>query len=68
MMIIINLRNCASKMSEYIKCFNETKYISFSVKHEELLEAYNKIWIKFSNLLNKKIVSEPMYKEKYFKN
>ena len=31
------------KMSEYVKCFDETKQMSFLIKDEELLEAYNRI-------------------------
>ena len=31
------------KMSEYVKCFDETKYMSFLYKDEELLEVYNRI-------------------------
>ena len=31
-------------MSPYRKDFDETKYISFLIKDDELLEKYNKIW------------------------
>ena len=33
----------------YGKKINETKYISFLIKDDELLEKYNKIWDKVSN-------------------
>ena len=34
---------------EYIRDFDETKYMSFTIKNEELLERYNEIWNKASN-------------------
>ena len=34
------------KMSAYRKDFNETKYIYFLIKDDELLKRYNKIWKK----------------------
>ena len=34
------------KMSAYRKDFNETKYISFLIKDDKLLEKYNEIWKK----------------------
>ena len=33
-------------MSAYNKDFDETKYISFLIKDDELLEKYNEIWEK----------------------
>ena len=33
-------------MSAYRKDFDETKYISFLIKDDELLEKYNEIWEK----------------------
>ena len=44
------------KMSAYRKNFDETKYISFLVKDDELLEKYNEVWEKVKNSL--KIVSQ----------
>ena len=35
------------------KKINETKYISFLIKDDELLEKYNKIWDKVSNSIKK---------------
>ena len=29
-------------MSGYVKCFDETKYVPFLIKGEELLKVYNK--------------------------
>ena len=40
-------------MSAYRKDFDETKYISFLVKDDELLEKYNGIWEKVKNSLKK---------------
>ena len=37
---IKSLRVMLPKMSEYVKCFDETKYISFLIGDEELLKAY----------------------------
>ena len=33
-------------MTAYRKDFDETKYMSFLIKNDELLEKYNKIWKK----------------------
>ena len=33
-------------MTAYRKDFDETKYMSFLIKNDELLEKYNKIWEK----------------------
>ena len=32
------------QMSEYARSFDETKCLSFSIKDDELLQKYNKIW------------------------
>ena len=34
------------EMSAYKRDFNETKYVSFLIKDDELLEKYNEIWKK----------------------
>ena len=39
----------ASKTKRYINGFGETKYMSFLIKDEELLKAYNKMYNKVSN-------------------
>ena len=52
-------------MSSYRKDFDETRYIFFVVKDDELLEKYNEIWKKVS--LKKKNDSEPVYNEIYLK-
>ena len=54
-------------MSAYRKDFDETKYISFLIKDDELLEKYNEIWEKVKNILKKDFDSEPVYNEKYLK-
>ena len=56
-----------SKVSAYRKDFDESKYISFIIKNDELLEKYNKIWEKVRNILKKKFDSEPVYKTNYLK-
>ena len=44
---------------------NETKYMSFLKKDDELLEKYNEIQKKVSNTIKKGFDSEPVYNEKY---
>ena len=40
-------------MSGYRKNFNETKYMSFLIKDNVLLQKCNKIWNKVSNSIKK---------------
>ena len=42
-------------MTAYRKDFNKTKYVSFLIKDDELLEKYNEIWekVKKKNLIVK---------------
>ena len=47
--------------------FDETKYICFVIKDDELLKKYNKIWEKVKNSLKKEFDSEPVYNETYLK-
>ena len=54
-------------MSAYRKDFDETKYMSFLIKDEEVLEKYNEIWEKVKNSLKKEFDSEPVYFKKYVK-
>lgn len=42
-------------MSGYTKIFNETKYMPFSIKVDEMLPKYNKICDKFSNNIKERI-------------
>ena len=55
------------KMTVYRKDFDETKYISFLIKDNELLEKYNEIWKKFSNVIKKEFESNLVYIEKYLR-
>ena len=41
------------KMSAYRKDFDETKYVSFLIKDNKLLEKYKAIWEKVKNSLKK---------------
>ena len=50
-------------MTGYRRDFDETKYISFLIKHKKLLEKYNKIWKNVKNSFKKEIGSEPVYNE-----
>ena len=43
------------KMSPYRKDFDETKYMSFLIKGNELLEKYNEVWEKVKNIIKKGI-------------
>ena len=40
-------------MSAYRKDFDETTYIFFLMKDDELLEKYNEIWVKVKNIIKK---------------
>ena len=44
------------------KDFDETKYMSFLIKNDELLEKH-KIWEKVKNIIKKEFDSEPVYHE-----
>ena len=54
-------------MSAYGKDYDETKFMSFLIKDDELLEKYNKIWKKVKNTIDKEFDSDPVYNEKYLK-
>lgn len=43
------------RIKGFVKCFDETKYKSFSIKDGESLKKYNKMWNKVSNIGKKKI-------------
>ena len=47
-------------MSAYRKDFDETKYISFLIKDDELLEKYNETWEKVKNSHKKEFNSESL--------
>ena len=44
------------KMSEKRKNFDETKYMSFLIKDDELLEKYKNICARASNILAKDLI------------
>ena len=54
-------------MSACRREFDETKYMSFLIKHDELFEKYNEIWEKVKSSLKIEFDSEPVYNEKYLK-
>ena len=54
-------------MNAYRREFDETKYMSFLIKDEELFEKYNKTWEKVKNSLKKDFDGEPVYNKKYLK-
>ena len=54
-------------MSAYRRDFDKTKCMSFLIKDEKLLEKYNEIWKKFSNIIKKELDSKAVYNEKYLK-
>ena len=47
-----------SKLSAYLKDFDETKYISFLIKDNKLSEKYDEIWSKVSKVIEKGFDSE----------
>ena len=56
-------------MIGYVKHFDNSKTTSFKVSDNKLLNRYNKIWGKISNLLDIKFDSQPVYGggDKYIK-
>ena len=54
-------------MSAYRRNFDETKYMSFFMKDDELLEKLNRSWNKLSNSVKKAFENEPVYNKKYLK-
>ena len=54
-------------MSAYIKDFDETKYMSFLIKYDELLQKHNEIWKKVSNNIKKTFDNEHVDNEKSYK-
>ena len=54
-------------MSRYTTSFNETEYMSFLKKDDELLQKCNKIWHKVNNSIKNDLIVKPVYHEKYLK-
>ena len=54
-------------MVTYRRDLHETKYISFLIKDNELLEKYNEISKKVSKSIKKEFDREPAYNKKYLK-
>ena len=54
-------------MCTYKRDFDETKYMSLLIKDNQLLEKYDEIWDKVSNVIKKGFDSEHVYNEKYLK-
>ena len=48
------------RISAYEREFDETKYMSFLIKDNELLEKYNEMWEKVSDYIKKGFNSEPV--------
>ena len=56
-------------MNGYIKYFeNSGKNMSFSIKDDNALDKYNKIWDKIKEKLNIKFHSMPVYNKTYIKD
>ena len=49
------------KRSGNRRCFDETKYMSFLIKYDELTKIYNEIWDKVSYCIKKECDSKPIY-------
>ena len=49
------------KMSAYRKDFDETNYMSFLMKDDELLEKYNETWKKVKDSFKREFDSKPVY-------
>ena len=54
-------------MSPYRRDFDETKYMSFFIKGDELLKKLNEMWEKVKNSIKKGFDSKPVYNENYLK-
>ena len=56
-------------MIGYVKHFDSNRTMSFRVINNKLLQKYNQIWEKISNLMNIKFHGEPFYgdNDKYIK-
>ena len=52
-------------MSAYRRGFDETKYMYFLMKDDELLETCNEIWKKVKYSIKKEFDSEPVYNDKH---
>ena len=52
------------KISAYRRSLDETKFMSFLIKNDDLLEKYNEIWNKFNNTIKKGFDIAPVYNEK----
>ena len=55
------------EINAYRRDFDETKYMFFLIKDDELLEKYNEIQEKVKNSIKKEFNSEPVSNEKYLK-
>ena len=53
------------RMNAYKRDFDETKFMFFLIKNDELLEKYNEIWDKVSKVIKKGFDSNPVYNDKY---
>ena len=55
-------------MCSYRSDFDKTNCVPFLIKDEKLLEKYNKIWKKVSNIIKKEFDSNSVYNEKCIKS
>ena len=55
------------KITAYRKDFDETKFMSFLIKDDELLEKYNEIWEKVKDSLKIEFDIKPVYNKKYLR-
>ena len=58
---IIPLKIKFPKMTARTKYFHDNKCFSFIANDKNLLQKYNSIWDKISNLLDENLYSEPVY-------
>ena len=55
------------KMRASRRDFDKTKYLSFLIKDDELLEKYNEVWKRVKHSLRREFDSEPVDNEEYLK-
>ena len=54
-------------MNGYVYSFKETKYMSFEIKNNKLLEKYNKICAKLNNIIEKASDAQLDFAKEYLK-
>ena len=62
--VIKPIRIFLPQMIGYVKCFDDSKTMSFLADDKEFLKEYIKVWEKIRDLIGKKFDAEPVYGHK----